>query len=82
MIRQIYKQEPLYTYSQWKLIESEERKKENKLILYYLKQKISGAIMVVIGVLVPIIIHDVTFSIMMVPLGIYLILTKSRVMMF
>lgn len=51
--------------------------------VYYLKQKISGLVIIVIGILTPLILDgDATFSFVAFPLGIFLLLTKEKVMTF
>lgn len=51
--------------------------------IYYIKQKLSGAIMAAIGIVVPFLLDgDATFSLIALPLGIFLIFTKEKVMIF
>ena len=51
--------------------------------IYYLKQKASGIILLIIGVITPITFDgDATFSIIAVPLGILLIVTRKKLMDF
>lgn len=51
--------------------------------LYYMKQHISGIIMATIGIVTPFILDgDATFSLVAFPLGIFLLLTKEKVMTF
>ena len=46
---------------------------------YYIKQKISGAIIALIGVITPIMDNgDATFTLFALPLGIYLMVTKEK----
>lgn len=48
---------------------------------YYIKQKISGAIIALIGILTPIFDNgNATFTLLALPLGLYLIGTKEKVM--
>lgn len=50
---------------------------------YYIKQKLSGAVIAVSGILTPILDNwDITFTLFALPLGIYLIGTKAKVMDF
>lgn len=52
-------------------------------VIYYIKQKLSGLVMATIGIVIPILVEgDVTFSLFALPLGIYLIFTKEKVIMF
>lgn len=56
-----------------------ERKKA--LLLYYIKQKLMGLCLIVIG-LVPIILeNDGTVAAFTIPFGVYLLLTKKKIMM-
>ena len=51
--------------------------------IYYLKQKLCGLIFVIIGVITPIILDgDATVSLLLIPLGLYLIFTKNKIMYF
>lgn len=51
--------------------------------LYFLKQKLSGFVMLAAGIACPILLdREATFSLFAVPLGIFLLFTKQRVMNF
>ena len=51
--------------------------------LYYMKQRLSGAAMAVIGIVAPFLLGgDATFSLIALPLGIFLMLTREKVMTF
>ena len=51
--------------------------------IYYLKQKLCGLIFVIIGCITPIICdEDATVSLLIIPLGLYLIFTKNKIMYF
>lgn len=50
---------------------------------YYIKQKLSGLTMAAIGIITAILLEgNVTFSLIALPLGIWLLFTKEKVMMF
>lgn len=50
---------------------------------YYLKQRLSGLTMVAIGIMAPFLLDgDATFTLVALPLGIFLLWTKERVMTF
>ena len=50
---------------------------------YYIKQKLSGLIVAAIGIIAPILLEgNVTFSLIALPLGIWILFTKEKVMMF
>lgn len=79
--------ETVYTYNEW-LKEYNHREtiwriKQRTEHLYYMKQRMSGAIMAVIGIIMPFVLDgDATFSLVALPLGIFLLLTKEKVMTF
>lgn len=51
--------------------------------IYYIKQKLSGLTMATIGILIPFLCDgDATFSLIALPLGLFLMFTKEKVMMF
>lgn len=79
--------ETVYTYEEWlreyNRLESKRRIKQRTEHLYYLKQKLSGVIMAAIGIVTPFILDgDATVSLVALPLGIFLMLTKEKVMTF
>lgn len=79
--------ETVYTYKEWlkeyNRRETKRRIRQRTEHLYYLKQKLSGAVMVVIGIVTPFVCDgDATFSLIALPLGIFLMLTKEKVMTF
>ena len=79
--------ETVYTYAEWKKIYNRrmarKRAKRRAEATYYIKQKLSGLVMVAIGVLIPFVCDgDATISVLMLPLGIFLMVTKEKVCMF
>lgn len=79
--------ETVYTYEEWlkEYTRRETKRRINQRTerLYYMKQRISGAIMVAIGIIAPFILDgDATTSLFALPLGIFLLLTKEKVMTF
>ena len=51
--------------------------------IYYIKQKLSGLTMAAIGIITPILLDgDCTFSLFALPVGIWLLFTKEKVMTF
>ena len=86
--------EKLYTQEEAKKIIEEQnnqkaiRKAERKArkraeAIYYIKQKLSGLIMAAIGIITPILFGgDATFSLIALPLGIWLLSTSKKIMMF
>ena len=67
-----------------KAIRRAERKARRKAErIYYIKQKLSGLIMAAIGIFTPFLLDgDATFSLIALPLGLFLVFTKEKVMMF
>ena len=67
-----------------KAIRMAERKARKKAeIIYYIKQKLSGLVLTAIGIITPILLDgDCTFSLFAFPVGIWLLFTKEKVMMF
>ena len=77
--------ETVYTYEEWlkeyNRRETRRRIRQRTEHLYYIKQRLSGAIMVAIGIAMPFILDgDATFSLCALPLGIFLLLIKEKVM--
>ena len=51
--------------------------------IYYIKQKLSGLTIAAIGIFTPFLLDgDATFSLIALPLGLFLMFTKEKVMMF
>ncbi len=79
--------ETVYTYEEW-LKEYNRREKQRKIRqrtehLYYIRQRLSGLFVAAIGIIAPFILDgDITVSLLALPLGIFLLLTKERVMTF
>lgn len=68
--------------NQFKGLELTKNKKNSKTV-YFIKQRLCGAVMLVIGIISPIILDgDATFSLFAVPMGIGLLLTNQQVMTF
>ena len=67
-----------------KAIRRAERKARKRAeTIYYIKQKLSGLTMASIGIITPILLDgDCTFSLFALPVGIWLLFTKEKVMMF
>lgn len=79
--------ETVYTYEEWlkeyNRRETKRRIRQRTEHLYYMKQRLSGAIMAVIGIITPFVMDgDATFSLIVLPLGVFLLLTKEKVMTF
>ncbi len=79
--------ETVYTYEEWlkeyNRRETKRRIRQRTEHLYYMKQRLSGLIMAVIGITTPLLLDgDTTVSLFALPLGIFLMLTKEKVMTF
>lgn len=79
--------ETVYTYEEWfkeyNHRETKRRIRQRTEHLYYMKQRISGAIMAAIGIITPFLLDgDATISLLALPLGIFLLLTQEKVMTF
>ena len=75
--------ETVMTYSEWERIHTQKQRKRKAKRTYYIKQKLSGLIMAAVGIITPILLDgDVTFSLFALPVGIWLLFTKEKVMMF
>ena len=75
--------ETVMTYSEWERIHTKKQRKRKAKRTYYIKQKLSGLIMAAVGIITPILLDgDVTFSLFALPVGIWLLFTKEKVMMF
>ena len=75
--------ETVMTYSEWEKIHTQKQRKRKAERTYYIKQKLSGLTLAVIGIITPFICDgDATFSIIALPLGIWLLFAKEKVMMF
>ena len=67
-----------------KEIRRAERKARKKAeIIYYITQKLSALVLAAVGIITPILLDgDCTFSLFALPVGIWLLFTKEKVMMF
>ena len=67
----------IMNYGEFKRYES--RRKEDRR--YFIKQRLCGLAMLIIGIATPILLDgDATVSLFAVPLGLYLIFTRNKVM--
>ena len=77
--RQITSEET-YTLSEAKRIINAERKAKRESLLYKAKQKLLGLLGIGISIVSPLLLDgDATISVIMLPLGIYMIFTKKKV---
>ena len=79
--RQITSKET-YTLSEARHIINAERKTKRESLLYKAKQKLIGLLAIGISIASPLLLDgDATISIIMLPLGLYLLFTKEKVVM-
>ena len=77
--RQITSEET-YTLQEARHIINAERQAKRKSLLYKAKQKFIGLIAIAVSIASPILLDgDATISVIMLPLGIYMIFTKKKV---
>lgn len=75
--------ETVHTYAQWERIHNTRKQAKRENAIYFLKQKLAGLIVLLIGIITPVVCDgDATFSIIAIPMGIGLLVTKQKVMMF
>ena len=75
--------ETVYTYNEW-LKEYKRRTCRSRAErAYFLKQKLCGVVLAAIGIIVPIVCDgDATASLLLVPMGLFVLFTKEKVMLF
>lgn len=79
--RQITNEET-YTLQEAKRIINAEHKTKRESLLYKTKQKLLGLLAIGVSIASPILLDgDATISVIMLPLGIYMIFTKEKVIM-
>lgn len=67
------------TYHEWEQIHNaikEEKRTEKR---YFVKQRFIGGVLVLCSVLCPALLHDITASVFLLPLGVGVMVTKDRV---
>lgn len=79
--RQITSEE-IYTLAEARQIINAERKAKRESLLYKAKQKLLGVIAIGVSIASPLLLDgDATISLIMLPLGIYMLFTKEKVIM-
>ena len=79
--RQITSEET-YTLSEAKRIINAERQAKRESLLYKAKQKLLGVVAIGVSIASPLLLDgDATISVIMLPLGLYLLFTKEKVIM-
>ena len=73
--------EETYTLREAKRIINAERKAKRESLLYKAKQKLLGVVAIGVSIASPLLIQDATISVIMLPLGLYLLFTKEKVIM-
>ena len=73
----------LMSFTEWEEIHNEKEIRKRNEILYYIKQKLCGTFFTLSAFILPIIADgDATASLLFLPLGIFLMLTKEKIMSF
>ena len=79
--RQITSEEK-YTLEEAKYIIEAEQKEKKEIFLYKAKQKLLGVLAITASIASPLLLDgDATISLIMLPLGIYMLFTKEKVIM-
>ena len=79
--RQITSEET-YTLAEAKHIIEAEQKEKREMFLYKAKQKLIGLLAITASIASPLLLDgDATISLIMLPLGLYLLFTKEKVIM-
>ena len=75
--------ETVYTYNEW-LKEYKRRTYRSRAErAYFLKQKLCGLVLTTIGIIVPVVCDgDATASLLLVPMGLFVLFTKEKIMLF
>lgn len=56
---------------------------KRRTTVYFLKQRLCGLLLIIIGIICPIVCDgDATFNLLVIPLGMFLLVTKQQVMSF
>ena len=75
--------ETVYTYAEWKRVERKRAERKRQEIAYYLCQKCVGLFFALLGCVSPVLFDgDGTATIVLVPFGLYLMLTRKKIMEF
>lgn len=72
----VFKEEPQNIYT----IREISRSKTKQRMKASVMQKVFGAMLLIIGIITPVIMQDATISVLTVPLGLYLMLTREVVL--
>ena len=82
MYTRIITSEQKYTLEDAKRIIEAEQKEKREMFLYKAKQKFIGMLAIGISIASPLLLDgDATISVIMLPLGLYLLFTKEKVVM-
>ena len=72
----VFKEEPQNIYTIREITQSKAKQRMKASVM----QKVFGGILLIIGVITPVVIQDATISVLTVPLGLYLMLTREVVL--
>ena len=75
--------ETVYTYNEWLKEYKRSTCRSRAERAYFLKQKLCGLVLATIGIIVPVVCDgDATASLLLVPMGLFVLFTKEKVMLF
>lgn len=73
----------LYTLRDAETILNRRNQRKKRDVIYFLKQRLCGLALVLIGILCPVVLGgDATVSLFTIPVGIFLLITRQKVMNF
>ena len=82
MYTRIITSEQKYTLEDAKRIIEAEQKEKREMFLYKAKQKLLGIVAICVSIASPLLLDgDATISLIMLPLGLYFLFTKEKVVM-
>lgn len=79
MYARIITSEQKYTLEEAKRIINAEHQAKRESMIYKAKQKLLGILAIGISIASPLLLGDATISLIMLPLGLYLLFTKEKV---
>lgn len=75
--------ETVMTFKEWEKLHYQQLEEWKKEMFYYVKQKAVGLLFVLIGIIIPFLADgDATASLLILPLGLYLLITKKKMIIF
>lgn len=75
----IVNHEEKLTFAEWERIRAELKQEEQEEKRYFVKQKVLGGVLVGLSLLMPAVLHDITASVLLLPIGIGVMVTRDKV---